>query len=157
MIVILDKNSISPRQVQQKLMCINRLHRATVNARISATGIHRSQHMILMYLTRCTTTPSQKDIAKHFEISAAAVAVSLKKLEAGGYIKRKCAENDNRYNEIEITEKGKEVVDFSHSIFEEIDAKTFSNINDEEKEQLIFLLNKVLGNLKNMTDKENDI
>ena len=45
--------------------------------------------MILMYLTRCTTTPSQKDIAKHFEISAAAVAVSLKKLEAGGYIKRK--------------------------------------------------------------------
>ena len=113
--------------------------------------------MILMYLTRCTTTPSQKDIAKHFEISAAAVAVSLKKLEAGGYIKRKCAENDNRYNEIEITEKGKEVVDFSHSIFEEIDAKTFSNINDEEKEQLIFLLNKVLGNLKNMTDKENDI
>lgn len=121
---------------------------------MSATGIHGSQHMILMYLTRCTTTPSQKDIAKHFEISAAAVAVSLKKLEAGGYIRRKCSKNDNRFNEIEITEKGKEIVDFSHSLFERIDAETFSGINEEEKQTLVCLLDRVLDNLKKMNDKE---
>ncbi|MBQ5910428.1 MAG: winged helix-turn-helix transcriptional regulator [Clostridia bacterium] len=138
-------------------MCINRMHRAVVENRMSATGIHRSQHMILMYLYRCNSKISQKDIAAHFEISAAAVAVSLKKLESGGYIKRKCAENDNRFNEIEITQKGKEIVDISHSIFEEIDAETFADITEEEKKQLVFLLDKVRENLKNMTDKENDI
>ena len=156
-IKIFDKNSLTPRAVQHRFMFINRMHRAIVESRMKATGIHRSQHMILMYLYRCNDKTSQKDIAKHFEISAAAVAVSLKKLEAGGYIKRQSSENDNRYNEIEITEKGKKIVDFSHSIFEQIDAETFEGINDEEKGQLVFLLDKVMNNLKNMNDKENNI
>lgn len=157
MIKILEKNSLSPRAVQHRFMCINRLHRTTVENRMKATGIHRSQHMILMHLYRCKDSISQKDIAKHFEISAAAVAVSLKKLEAGGYIKRKCSENDNRFNEIEITEKGKAVVDFSHCVFEQIDEKTFEGISDDEKQTLVVLLDKVLSNLKSMNEKEENI
>lgn len=157
MIIILDKNSLTPRAIQHRFMCINRTHRAIVEKRMSATGIHRSQHMILMYLYRCKDKISQKDIAAHFEISAAAVAVSLKKLESGGYIKRQSSKNDNRFNEIEITKKGKEIVDLSHSIFEEIDTETFKGINDEEKQTLVNLLDKVLCNLKDMNDKENDI
>ena len=137
-------------------MAVNRLHRATINAKISETGIHGSQHMTLMYLNRCRDKISQKDIAEHFEISPAAVAVSLKKLEAGGYIKRKCSENDNRFNEIEITKKGKEVVDFSHSLFEQIDAGTFEGINEDEKHTLVDLLDKVICNLKNMNEKEKE-
>ena len=113
--------------------------------------------MILMHLYRCKDSISQKDIAKHFEISAAAVAVSLKKLEAGGYIKRKCSENDNRFNEIEITEKGKAVVDFSHCVFEQIDEKTFEGISDDELQTLVELLDKVLSNLKSMNEKEDII
>lgn len=155
MIKIFDKNSLTPRAIQHRFMYINRMHRAVVENRMSATGIHRSQHMILMYLYRCNNKISQKDIAAHFEISAAAVAVSLKKLESGGYIRRKCAANDNRFNEIEITQKGKEIVDISHSIFEEIDAETFADITDDEREQLVFLLDKVRDNLKNMIEKEN--
>lgn len=154
MITILDKNSLSPRAVQHKFMCINRLHRAVVEDKMSATGIHKSQHMILMYLYRCKDKTSQKDIAAHFEISAAAVAVSLKKLEAGGYIKRKCSENDNRFNEIEITERGKEIVDFSHCLFQQIDDKTYEGINDDEMQTLVLLLDRVLGNLKKMNEKE---
>lgn len=124
---------------------------------MKATGIHRSQHMILMYLYRCKDKISQKDIAEHFEISAAAVTVSLQKLEAGGYIKRNCSENDNRFNEIEITEKGKEIVDFSHSLFEQIDAQTLAGINDDEKEALVSVLDRVLLNLKAMNEKEENL
>ena len=150
------KETISPREVQHKLMSVNRLHRATLNAKISETGIHGSQHMTLMYLNRCRDKISQKDIAEHFEISPAAVAVSLKKLEAGGYIVRKTSDNDSRYNEIEITEKGKEIVDFSHSIFEDIDNKTFKGMSEEEKQTLVLLLDKVTNNLKSINDKEKE-
>lgn len=110
--------------------------------------------MILMYLYRCKDKTSQKDIAAHFEISAAAVAVSLKKLEAGGYIKRKCSENDNRFNEIEITERGKEIVDLSHCLFKQIDDNTYEGINDDEMQTLVLLLDRVLDNLKKMNEKE---
>ena len=124
---------------------------------MSVTGIHRSQHMILMYLYRCKDKQSQKDIAAQFEISAAAVAVSLKKLEVGGYIKRTCCDNDNRFNEIEITKKGKEIVDYSHCLFEQIDDETFSGMSDDEKQTLVLLLDKVLLNLKRMNEKEEAI
>ena len=112
--------------------------------------------MTLMYLNRCRDKISQKDIAEHFEISPAAVAVSLKKLEAGGYIVRKTSDNDSRYNEIEITKKGKEIVDFSHSIFEDIDNKTFKGMSEEEKQTLVLLLDKVTNNLKSINDKEKE-
>lgn len=150
----MDKNSLSPRTIQHKFMCVNRLHRAAVESKMSATGIHRSQHMILMYLYRCKDKISQKDIADHFEISAAAVTVSLKKLENGGYIKRRAAKNDNRFNEIEITDKGKEVVDFSHNVFDSIDNLTFDGITEEEKRTLVSLLDKVIINLKKMNRKD---
>ena len=112
--------------------------------------------MMLMYLNRCRDKISQKDIAEHFEISPAAVAVSLKKLETGGYIARKTSDNDSRYNEIEITEKGKAIVDFSHSIFEDIDNKTFEGMSEEEKQTLVFLLDKVTSNLKDINEKEKE-
>ena len=50
-----------------------------------------------MYLSdRGEKYPSQKDIAETFEISAAAVAVSLCKLANSGYIKEKNLDSDNR-------------------------------------------------------------
>jgi DNA-binding MarR family transcriptional regulator len=151
----MNSNPLSPRAIQQRLMRINRLHRAAIEKRMSATGIHRSQHMILMYLNRCDSSVSQKEIAAHFDISPAAVTVSLKKLEAGGYIRRSCSENDNRFNEIEMTKKGKDVVNFSHDIFESIDNLAFEGIKADEMHTLAELLDKILGNLNDNYGKEN--
>ena len=115
-------------------------------------GIHRSQHRMLMYLSKCKTTPSQKDLAKHFGISPAAVAVSLKKLESDGYIKReKCSErSDSRYNEIKITELGRKVVSESCKYFRHVDSQAFKGFSDEELDVFADLLERVQENLKNI-------
>ncbi len=154
MISIFDKNSNDPRAIQHRLMQINRLHRSAIEAKMTATGIHKSQHMILMYLNRCKSHVSQKEIARHFEISPAAVAVSLKKLESAGFIKRNCSENDNRFNEIEITEKGKDIVNYSHTVFESIDNSAFEGICQEDKQKLAELLDKIICNLKSISGKD---
>ena len=150
----MDKNLISSREIQHRFMHIGRLHRQAVENKIGKTGVHKSQHMILMYLHRKKGEVSQKDIANHFEISPAAVAVSLKKLEVGGYIQRTSAESDNRYNEITITEKGKEVVEYSRKVFEEVDEKSFEGISNSEREILSGLLDKITNNLKCISGKE---
>ena len=150
----MDINSISSREIQHRFMHIGRLHRRAVENKIGKAGVHKSQHMILMYLHRKSGKVSQKDIANHFEISPAAVAVSLKKLETGGYIERNSAESDNRYNEITITEKGKEVVEYSRKVFEEVDEKSFEGISAEEREVLITLLDKITFNIKKLSGKE---
>lgn len=150
----MNETQITPHSVYQRLMQINRLHRSTIDSNISKTGIHRSQHMILMYLNRCDSKVSQKAIAEHFEISPAAVAVTLKKLENGGYIKRTSSENDSRFNEIEITKKGNEVVDYSHKVFDEIDMHSFEGISVAEREVLCNLLDKIVCNLKQTQRKD---
>lgn len=145
---------VTTKDIQRKLMCINKLHRIAAETKISITGVRRNQHMILMYLYRHNETVSQKDIARHFDVSPAAITVSLKKLERDGYIIRRSSENDNRYNEIELSEKGKEVVVYSYNSFENIDNQTFEGITHEEKIVLANILDKVIANLKAISGKD---
>lgn len=142
------KSKIDLRELKGKFMHINRMHHKQAEKMLSKTGVHRNQHMLLMHLYHSKETPSQKDIADRFNISPAAVAVSLKKLENEGYISRNTCENDNRYNEITITEKGKQVVDISKEILDRLDERSFGKLSDEEKETLGKLLDKIIDNLK---------
>lgn len=141
-------NKTDVRELKAKFMHINRMHHKQAEKMLIKTGVHRNQHMILMHLYHTKAAPSQKEIANCFRISPAAVAVSLKKLENEGYILRNTSENDNRYNEITITEKGKYVVDMSKEILDSLDERSFGNLSSEEKEILGNLLDKVIDNLK---------
>ena len=128
------------------------LHRRVIEQWACDAGMHRSQHRMLMYLTRCEGTPSQKDIAKHFDISPAAVAVTLKKLESDGYIERgKCGERtDSRFNEIKITERGRDAALQSRRYFQHVDNESFKDFSDEELEIFISLLERMQENLKSI-------
>ena len=141
-------NKTDVRELRNKFMHINRMHHKQAEKKLIRTGVHRNQHMLLMHLYRTKDAPSQKELANCFGISPAAVAVSLKKLENEGYILRNTNENDNRYNEITITEKGKKVVDMSKEILDGLDERSFGNLSSEEKEILGSLLDKVIDNLK---------
>ena len=128
------------------------LHRKTIDAWATDAGMHRSQHRMLLYLTKCNETPSQKDLAKHFDISPAAVAVTLKKLESDGYIERgKCGERtDSRFNEIKITERGRDAVLQSRKYFQHVDCEAFKNFSEEELELFASLLERMQENLKSV-------
>ena len=150
----MSKEATTPQAIQRRLMHINRLHRCTVDSKVGKTGLPRSQHIMLMHLNRCDFKVSQKELAEHFEISPAAVAVTLKKLESDGYIEKAASKDDNRFNEIAITEKGRSVVEFSHKVFSEIDEKTFEGVSQEERIKLLEILDKIEANLKSILGKE---
>ena len=139
------------------------MHRRAIEQWATDAGMHRSQHRMLMYLTRCDGSPSQKDLAKHFEISPAAVAVTLKKLESDGYIERgKCGEcSDSRINEIKITERGREAAMQSRKYFQHVDGEAFKGFSSEELDAFTSLLERMQDNLKNIAplpdeEAEND-
>lgn len=149
--IIKDAPAIA--EIQHKFMKINRLRHCVVEKRIGKFKLHRSEHRMLMFLNRCKETPTQKDLAEHFEISPAAVAVCLKKLESSGYIVRSSSLEDNRQKEISITDKGREIVVFSKTVFDHIDSLEFNNISDAEKKSLYEILNKILLNLEEINDE----
>lgn len=124
----------------------NRLHHAMVESRVGALGMHRSQHGMLLTVN-FNSNISQKELAKRMEISPAAVTVTLKKLEAQGFIERFQLERDSRVNNIIVTEKGKDIIRKTGDIFSELDERTFEGFSDEELDIFISYLMRISQNL----------
>ena len=108
--------------------------------------MHRAQHRMLMTLAD-HEFESQSALANMLEISTATVAVSLKKLERDGYIQKKVKEGDSRANFIQLTERGKKVVESSREIFESMDKKAVRGFTDEELVLLRTFLGRMYENL----------
>lgn len=143
-----DKWLDSPaHQLVRKHFRVTRLQRSVIECQIHETGVYRSQHQILMYVSD-SPNASQKDIAARCDVSAATIAVSLKKLEKGGYIRRIVDEKDNRFNQICLTEKGKKVVADSVKIFSHMESRMFEGFSDEDYRVMGRLLEKMYENLK---------
>ena len=120
--------------------------RRYLDRKVSHTGVYPTQHRLLMELDS-NPSCSQVELAEKFDVSAAAIAVSLKKLEKGGYITRLADESDNRINQVSITEKGKEVIRKSILIFRETDRCFFFCFTDEEVAQFLHFMERVYKNM----------
>ncbi len=138
----------------KKLIQTNKRHRRVLEKRLNVTKVFRSQHQLLMFIVRHPNL-SQIQLARMQGISTAAIAVSLKKLEKGGYVKRAVDSKDNRYNQIQITEKGMEMARYSTGVFREVEQIMFRGFSREELQVLGGLLDRVYKNLESsaLTDE----
>jgi len=144
-----QKNPISERPEHRAcrlFMCTDRMHRKGFERLVARLGIHRSQHFLLMNIAR-GNIGSQKELAERLGISTAAVAVTLKKLEAGGYIERTADDRDSRNNHIGITEKGRKVVGESKEYLSLLDETMFRGIDEESLAVFTACLEKMKENL----------
>lgn len=148
-----DKDFEIYKSTMRKMMHIGRLHRATFEKNISNMGIHHSQHHLLMYIAKEGEVATQKQIAEKFRITPAAVARSLKTLEAEGYIERSSIEDDCRCNKISITDKGKDIVQRSHILFKETDRALFEGFTDEDISLFNSYLDRIREKLWNMDNE----
>jgi len=145
---------ISDKDIIKQLIIFAMKHRRIMQKCLDETGVFQAQHRLLMEIFR-NPNASQNEIAKAMDVSAATIAVSLKKLEKGGYIKREMVEEDNRLNKITVTEIGNKVVEQSKQIFDRADKKVLEGFTEEEKYTLFALLNKLNANLDRMEEEIN--
>ncbi len=128
---------------------IDRLHNRIFEKKVvTALGLHRSQHMLLMCLSE-NNGASQKELANRLKISTAAVAVTLNKLQKSGFIVRNESAHDGRQNSIVLTEKAKQIIDKTHTIFTEIDSVMVSGLSQAELEIFAYCLKNMYANLEN--------
>ena len=145
-------NKISNKKIIHQLISFAIKHRKIMQYYLDETGVYQAQHRLLMVIAH-NPNASQNDIAKMMDVSAATIAVSLKKLKKEGYIKKEMDEEDNRLNKIALTEKGNRVVEQRRQIFETTDQKVFDGFTEEEKNTLSVLLQKLDDNLVRMEDE----
>lgn len=142
-----DNMETRNHKLVEKYFMANKLHRMYLERELNKSGVYRSQHQILMFISRCPNA-SQKEIANRQHVSTATIAVSLKKMEKGGYISRVADKDDNRFNQICITPKGQAVVEGSEKIFKKVENALFAGFTDEELDQFEGFLDKVRLNLE---------
>lgn len=149
------QKELSFRNTVHKLIITMKKHKKLFDSMREKTGLGRSDHRLLMILSASDETPSQRYIAERLEISTAAVAVMLKKLESDGYIRRSVNQNDSRFNSIELTEKGAEITEASKKDFLSIDVALFDGF--EEKEMLEFnaFLDRLQANIEKIEGGSN--
>lgn len=109
-------------------------------------GISLTRFQIIKYLYEVeVATPKQ--ITQILEIDAAAITRHLKKLEEGGYVRKRRNEDNNREVLVEITQFSKSKID---QCIKETDIRTLidEEFTDDDFKQLEILLNKFNDNLK---------
>jgi DNA-binding MarR family transcriptional regulator len=83
------------------------------------------------------------DISKTIEVSASHITAVTDSLVEKGYITRKRSDVDRRRVELEITEKGKEMLEMAAKLKSEYFQRKFSHYTNEELEIFIHLLKKL--------------
>lgn len=134
--------------IMNKILRIDRGHKATIEAQMSRLGIHRSQLQVLIYLYFHSEAPTQDQIAKTMEISPAAIAVTLKKLEAAGLVERTVRMKNGREKEVHLTDEGKKAVKVSFEIFNAVDDVLTNGFSDDELAIFEDFLDRMSDNLK---------
>ncbi len=130
-----------------KLMKVNRLHRSVICDSTGTLRLQRSGHMMLLYILNSEAPPSQKEIAKAFNITPAAVAMMLKKMEQYGLVVRTADKSDSRINLIKVSEKGKTLISENRQRFEQTDRAMLDGISESELAAVSKTLDKMIENL----------
>lgn len=152
-----DINEERIRRGIMLFLCTHRRHKRVLDNLVTELGISNAQHRLLMHLYRTECKPTQTELARTFDVSTAAITSSLKKLESQGLISRIPSAEDNRFNEITITEAGLEMVCQTHHMFSRADFAMFSDFTPEELDAFIACLEKMSVTLKELEEGEREI
>lgn len=111
--------------------------------------INQSQLFILKSLNR--DGPQKiSQLAEQICVTAAAVTCASEKLISDGYARRKGEEKDRRVVYLEISDKGKQLVEETMKKHEELTARVFHGLSDEDVNHLQRIFNHMLDNLSRL-------
>jgi DNA-binding MarR family transcriptional regulator len=138
-------------KVSMYISDIARLFDGTVSAAVERKGMSRGYRQILFHLAH-EDGVTQLSLAKLTHLSAPTVSVALGKMEQAGLVIRKADKDDLRQVKVFLTESGRKQDEFIREKSDETEEKMLEGIGEEEREQLVNTLRKILIN---MLDEEN--
>lgn len=133
-------------ELNGRLTSLHLMRRISIQKETDAIGLYFGQLPILEYIKRnenCT----QREIADKLHVTAASIALSTKRLQKAGMIKKITDEDNLRCNKLSITEKGLEITEKGRKIFDALDEKMYQGFSEEELEDLYNYLNRLILNL----------
>ncbi|MFA6845789.1 MAG: MarR family transcriptional regulator [Sphaerochaetaceae bacterium] len=120
------------------------------NAVLQENHINTMQARIIGYLACHTEPVYQKDLETIFDFRRSSVTGILQTMEKNQLIIRISEDEDKRLKRIYMTEKGTQLANTCHSIFERMDILLDSSLSEQEAKTLEITLGKLTTQLENM-------
>lgn len=130
---------------------INQLNQIRLNQMMAKFDLTATQTFTMIYLFKSYEKKiqvKQKDIEREMDISNPTVTGILNRLESKGLIERVECKNDARAKNICVTKKALDLDIVLREMFSENEKQLVSSLNDEEKQQLDYLLEKILNDIQ---------
>ena len=90
----------------------------------------------------------QKDLERTMKLRGSSITSLLQGLERKGFISRSTGNEDGRTKLVDITEKGRAVIEEVESSFQELEQLLVEGMSEEEKATFLHLLRISFNNLK---------
>ena len=132
------------------------LRRIVLQKATADSGLYIGQLPILEYI-RHNDGCTQAELAEKMFVSPASIALSTKRMEKEGLLKKQTDKDNLRRNKLTITEKGREVSQECRRVFDEVDKKMFAGLSSDEISQFKELMDKMLISLTGKGAEDIDI
>lgn len=120
------------------------IHRQSQFLERGSQDAGRGQLRLLQLLRDYPEGLSNTDISIKLDIKPSSVSIMVKHLEHHQFVNRIPNEQDKRSSLVQISESGQAQFDSLEQVSDNIAAKLFNGLSDEEKHQLDALLNKLV-------------
>lgn len=134
--------------VCRKLGKMHILRRICNNRETQGGPFYKSQYEYIKFISEnpgCT----QAYLAEKMLISPPSAALSVKRMEKAGLIKREADKDNLRCNKLYCTEKAIASAEKCHSIMAEIDKNMFEGFSDTELKEFETYVERILDNIVN--------
>ncbi len=112
-------------------------------------GLYPGQPQIL-FAIRELNTPTQNDLAQKLRISKASTGVSLRRLEAAGFVKRVRDAQDTRCIRITLTERGEDFARWCDIDFEMLFSSMLQNLDVDKRENALLIVDEMERSLRQL-------
>lgn len=131
------------------------IHRLSHHAMRQRGGLYHQQAHLL-HLVAQNDGSNQRDLAEQMDVRPSSMTEMLTKLEQAGLIIRKQDEQDQRVMRIYLTDAGKQAAEESTLRNDDFIAAFFNGLTEEEKTQMLALIEKLCLSLETNHDLDRD-
>lgn len=140
-------DTIDTGRLEDRFATFMRLHRRTMQRYFQSIGMFNGHPHLLFHIRHCPgITP--KELAEHMEVAPATIAVSVRRLESAGLVRRKGDDKDGRVTHLFLTDAGVEMDEACRHGRDFLIASMYKGLTPSEQNILYDLLGKMSDNLQ---------
>ncbi|HJB99209.1 MAG TPA: MarR family transcriptional regulator [Candidatus Flavonifractor merdavium] len=121
--------------------------RNALRPHLGELGLGAGQPKVLGYLVR-NGASRQRQLAEYCEIDPAAISRMLDSLQRGGFVERQPGKGNLRYEEIVVTDRGREAYEVWQGYCREMEEQMLAGFSQEERTRFADYLGRAYRNLK---------